>query len=593
MSQISYAGLFSSTALVAPGVYINVVPPKGSVIRPALIGILAMVGFASWGPVNVPTQVGVGQPLALFGTQQVRKYDLVTHAANAQQIQAALNSGASLMLNRVTDGTDVAASGIVNLVAATATIAVAGSGYATNDIATLSNGVQIKITTQSGGVPSAITIQSAAATSQPSNPVAQTSSAPPGGTGLTVNLTYTKQLTLTSLYTGTAANSASATISAGSAANTSKITLSMAPFPNEVFDNISGSGNALWVNMAAAINNGNSPQRGPSQLMIATAGTATSAAVVGTTNLSGGTDGAATPSSAVLVGTDGTTRTGIYAFRGMGCSHGVVCDLDDHTQNATIIPFAQSEGTYWGVNNAAGDTPSAAATQKATDGTDSPWVKLFEGDWTYCQDNVNGGQRLLGPATFGMAVLSCLQPQQSGLNKQTPLVVATQRSKSMTVYSQPDLVTLTNAGIEVIANPIPRGSMFGMAIGRNASSDPTRNTDNWPVLTSFIARSLAGPSALGPAIGAVITPDFFTTWRDVLDNFLSSLKNATPEPVIQAYQITFDTSNNPQSQTATGLVVAEVLIQYAGIASVFLVNLQSGATVVIPASTSNVNTAAA
>jgi uncharacterized membrane protein len=63
--------------------------------------------------------------------------------------------------------------------------------------------------------------------------------------------------------------------------------------------------------------------------------------------------------------------------------------------------------------------------------------------------------------------------------------------------------------------------------------------------------------------------------------------------VIQNYQIRFDRSNNPQSQTQTGLVVASVLIQFFGIAMVFLVNLQSGATVVIPASASSDFSAAA
>jgi hypothetical protein len=168
-----------------------------------------------------------------------------------------------------------------------------------------------------------------------------------------------------------------------------------------------------------------------------------------------------------------------------------------------------------------------------------------------------------------------------------PLVVSTQRSRSGNPYANIDLSTLTSAGIDAITNPIPRGSMFGERIGRNASSDATRNTDNWARLTSFIARSLAGPGALGPAIGQVITDDFFDTWYAVLDNYLGGLKFATPEPVIQDYQIRFSRANNPQVQTAQGLVVAEVLVQYLGIAQVFLVNIQSGATVVIPQAVSS------
>src|SRR5581483_3716512 len=370
MNQISYAGLFNSSTLVAPGVYINVLPPKGSVIRPAVVGVLGLLGIASWGPVNVPTQIGGQNPLALFGAQQVRKYDLVTHAGIAQQIQSALNSGASLMLNRVTDGTDTAASAPIGLIGSTLTVAAGGTGYPASGSATLANGITITFTA-SGGVVNAITLVSGAATSQPSNPVATTTGG--SGTGLTVNVgSYTKQLMVSSIYTGSAANGATATIGAGSAANTTKITLSMPGFAPEVFDNISGSGNQFWINAAAAINNGNSPQRGPSLYFVASAGTATSAPTNGASTLAGGTDGATTLTSSVFIGSDGATRTGVYSFRGMGVTHAVVCDLDDHTQNANLLALAQSEGIYWGYQGPAGESISSASTTKATDGTDTP-----------------------------------------------------------------------------------------------------------------------------------------------------------------------------------------------------------------------------
>lgn len=590
MSQISYAGAFNSATVSIPDVYLNILKPSGSVIRPATIGLLAICGIASWGPVNVAAPIGSPSALALFGAQQVRKWDLVTAAALALQVQSAIGTGAGLMLNRVTDGTDTAASAYVGLIAA-ATLGVGGTGYAVNDTITLGNGVVIKVLTVSGGVVATFSVLTPAASSQISNPAAQVTTSG-SGTGATFNLTYTYQLKLTSLYTGSAANGASATISAGSAVNTSKIVVVMPGFAPETYDNIAGTGNALWVAAAAAINSGNSPQRGPSHLVIATAGTLTSAATSGTTTLAGGTDGTTTITSSVLVGADGSSRTGVYAFRGTGCSDGFVADLDDHTQNSVLATFAQSEGILWGVQNPAGDTPTTGASTKATDGIDTPWLVYFLGDWTYVQDNVNGTLRLLGPATLGMAMTSTLQPQQSNLNSQVPLVQSTQRSQSGSPYANIDLATIVNAGMECITNPIPAGSMFGCRTGRNASSNGAQNTVNWPRLTSFLARSLAGPGALGPAIGQVITDGFFTTWYAVLDNWLAGLKNAKPQAVIQNYQINFSRANNPQAQTATGLVVAEVLIQYLGIAQVFLVNLQTGSTVVIPQSQSSFAAAA-
>lgn len=595
MSQISYGGVFNSATLNVPDVYLNILPPSAGVVRPASIGVIAVRGIASWGPVDVATPIGSLGQLALFGTQQVRKWDLATAAVICLQTQLAAGNASGLMLSRATDGTDTAAIGYFGLIAATAAIhsGGGGSGYVVADTVTLTNGVILRVSTVSGGAITAVTISTASATSEPSNPVAQASTSGVG-TGATFDLTYTYKMLLTSLYTGTLGNTASAVFGAGSnstvALPTFKLTIVMPGFAPEIFDNLNGATNSqLWMNAVSAINNGNSPQRGPSQLVIATDGSRNQSPAIGDTAIfAGGTDGVTTITSTVLIGAEsGSSRTGIYSFRSTGCSDGFIADFDDHTQNSTLITFTQSEGIYWHTNDAAGETVTTAATNKATDGTDNPWLKVYLGDWVFWNDNVNGQQRLLGPATFGCALISTRQPQEVGLNKQVYGVVATQRSKANNPYSSLELATLETSGIDVICNPIPRGAMFGLRNGRNASSDQTRNLDNWPRLTSFIARSLAGPGALGPAIGEVITDQYFEDWYAVLDTFLAGLQNARPLPVIQAYQINFSRANNPQAQTATGLVVAEVLIQYLGIAQVFLVNLQTGSTVVIPVSQSS------
>jgi len=595
MAQISYGGVFNSATLNVPDVYLNILQPQGGVVRPASIGVLAIRGVASWGPVNVATPVGNMGALALFGPVTVRKYDLATASLIALQTQLALGSGAGLMLSRATDGTDTAATGFFGLIAATAVphSGAGGTGYAANDTVTLTNGVVLTVSTVTLGAITAVTIQTPAATSEPTNPVAQASTSG-SGTGATFDLTYSYKMLLTSKYTGTGGNPTVATFSAGSnsvVSNTTfKLTVVLPGMAPEIFDNLSGASNAaFWANVVSAINNGNSPQRGPSNLVVATAGSVTTKPSVGDQALfSGGTDGTASITASVLMGSEsGSTRTGIYSFRGLGCSDGMIADFDDHTQNAALVTFAQSEGIYWHTNDTAGETITSAITNKQTDGTDNPWLKVYLGDWVYWNDNINGQQRLLGPATFGASLISTQPPQQVGLNKQVSGAVATQRSKTGNPYASLDLSLLETAGIDLICNPIPRGSMFGIRLGRNASSDATRNLDNWPRLTSFIARSLAGPGALGPAIGQTITDDFFETWYAVLDAFLGGLKNARPTAVIQNYQINFSRANNPQSQTAVGLVVAEVLIQYLGIAQVFLVNLQTGATVVIPQSTSS------
>lgn len=404
-------------------------------------------------------------------------------------------------------------------------------------------------------------------------------------------------LVLTSIYTGTGGNITAVALAAGSNSTvgvpTWKVTVQVPGFPVEVFDNI-GAGltaNPLWKAIAAAINNGNSIYRNASQLVVASAGVSVAAVAAGSVTLASGTDGTTTITSAVLVGTDTAgSRTGVYAFRNSSASDLLVADLFDTTQEPTLQGFAQSEGILVHANGPAGETPSAAQTALSTQGTNSPFLKRYCGDWIYWVDNFNGGQRLLGPATFGAALMSTMQPQQSGLNKQISNVVATQRSRSGTPYGNDELAILVAAGCEVIANPIPAGSMFGFNTGRTTTSDGSRKTDNWPRLTSFIARSLVGPGALGTLIGQTITPDFFVSGYDLLDTYLRSLRSSA---TIQGYSIVFGPSNNPQSQTAIGLVVAQVLIRYFGIAQVFLVNMQTGATVVVPNNTNAIAVAAA
>ena len=130
-------------------------------------------------------------------------------------------------------------------------------------------------------------------------------------------------ITLTALYSGTNGNNLSAVVSAGSnstsGAPTFKLTIQLPGQLPEVFDNIGGTGNAIYQNMANAINLGQSGLRGPSQLIVATPGSGTTAPAVPTTlTFTGGTDGATTINSGVLVGVDTIPRKGMYALRNTG-----------------------------------------------------------------------------------------------------------------------------------------------------------------------------------------------------------------------------------------------------------------------------------
>lgn len=503
-------------------------------------------------------------------------YDNVSQGVTAATVTPGTGATAvpALLISAPNVAGGLQASGNISLqVVGTPTVGAGGtSGFVAGDFLTLANGVIVQVATVSAGViltfhPITDAGNSAgsltgAGTAVPTNPVPMLSRTGVGVGNPTVNLVWGLG-PVSNLFGGSGYTSATAAL--GTGAGSGSVALAV----------------GYWTNMATAVNQGNSPLRGPSQLMIATAGVGNTTPAVATGSLASGQDGATGVTSAMLVGSDTAgARTGLYAFRNQGLSDGFVADLSDTTQEANLIAFGQSEGVEIHAAGPPGETPSVGATAKATAGSDNPWLRRWLGDWCYWADNFNGTLRLISPATFGAALMSTLQPQQSGLNKQVIGVQSTQRSRSGNPYGNDELGTLVNAGIDVITNPIPRGYQFGCAVGLDASSDKGRNSDVWPRLTSFLARSLTGPGALGTLIGQDITPDFWREGFDLLDSFLSGLVRFG---TIQAYSINFDTGNNPPSQVAQGLVVAEVLIQYLSIARIFLVNMQSGQTVVISA----------
>ncbi len=58
-----------------------------------------------------------------------------------------------------------------------------------------------------------------------------------------------------------------------------------------------------------------------------------------------------------------------------------------------------------------------------------------------------------------------------------------------------------NAGIDVIANPCPGGTYFGSRLGRNSSSNPLTNGDEYTRLTNYIAATLN--AGMGIFIGSL------------------------------------------------------------------------------------------
>lgn len=502
-------GQLNTAGLQTPGVYIQVIPPKTRVINGVPTDIYGQVGVASWGPVNAPTLVGSPtDAVALFGTQQVRKYDLASAIAIGIQLGAS-----NQRIVRVTDGTDTAAS--VKLMDAAATPAVG--------------------------------------------------------------------VTLTALYSGVVGNTLSAMIAAGTKPNSFKLVLQRQGFAPEIFDGLTGSGAAFWSNLANAVNSGLSSVRGPSQLVTATAGASTAAPALGNAvAFAGGSDGAAGVTDATLIGQDGMVRKGMYALRGTGVQVMNLVEVCDATQWPGIAAFCAAEGIYGFTQGPVSASAQTVSTALATAGVDTPYLKVLVGDWVYWQDAVNGQNRLMAPASFLAAQCAAQAPHVSTLNKPIANATGTQRMAQNQPYSGAEIGAIVGGRLDVIANPSPGGSYYAGQTGRNCSSDPTRNGDNYTRMTNFIALTLAG--AFGYAIGQNQTPDLRREVKSAIETFLLNLQRQSMIGNVNggpAFSVKLDKENNPDDRVALGYMQADVQVKYLSVIFYFIVNLEAGQSVTV------------
>jgi len=410
------------------------------------------------------------------------------------------------------------------------------------------------------------------------------------GTDTAASLTVLGAITFTALYTGTLGNELTVTFSAGSAANSWRVTIALPGVNPEVFNNITGTGAVFWANVADAVNSGNGALRGPSQLVAATTLSTTATPIAGAFPFSAGTpgsDGAGGLDAALLVGSDTVPRTGMYALRGQGCAIALLADADDASQWSVQVEFGLSESVYMILTGPAGDNISNAVATKAAAGVDSYAAKMMFGDWVYWYDQANALTRLVSPQGFVGGRLANLSPEQSSLNKQLYGVTGTQKSGqpgagTATTYATADLSTLISAGIDVIANPQPGGAYWGVRAGHNSSSNPATDGDNYTRMTNYIAATLS--TGMGLYVGQLVNATLFQNIRATLLAFLNGLlsqgllgstNGALP------FAVVCDITNNPVSRTSLGYVQADVQVQYQAINEKFIVNVQGGQTVTV------------
>lgn len=398
----------------------------------------------------------------------------------------------------------------------------------------------------------------------------------------------------TAIYTGSLGNNITLTLGMGSQPNTWALSVLLPGFVPEIYDGLTGNGAAFWTGLAAAVNTGQGPQRGPSALIIASPGgtTASPAPFALTLGASGaGSDGAAQVGSNQLVGVDTSSRTGMYALRGQGCGLGLLADCDDSATWTTQAGFGLDEGIYMILTTPAGDTIANAVTTIAAAGLDSYGAKLMFGDWLWWSDQVNNTVRLVSPQGFAAGRLANLSPEQSSLNKQIYGIIGSQRtgtpgSGQNTTYASADLSALLGAGLDLICNPVPGGSYWGVRGGNNTSSNAAIDGDNYTRLTNYIAETLA--AGMGQYVGQVINNNLFQQIRSTQLSFLNNmygqgLLGSTDGSL--PFSVICDTSNNPPSRTGLGYVQSDAQVQYQAINERFIVNVEGGQTVQVSVQT--------
>ena len=304
-----------------------------------------------------------------------------------------------------------------------------------------------------------------------------------------------------------------------------------------------------------------------------------------------GSDGATGVNVSQLVGSNTPPLSGMYALQGQGCGIALLADADDPTQWTTQSAFGLQQGVYMILTGPPGDTIQNAVNIKSQVGLDSYAAKLMFGDWLWWSDQVNNVVRLVSPQGFAAGRLANLSPEQSSLNKPVYSIVGSQKSGSpgssqATTYSAADLAVLIGAGIDVISNPQPGGTYWGVRAGHNSSSNLATNGDNYTRLTNYIAETLS--AGMGQFVGQLVNTSLF---QQIRPTHLSFLQNMFNQGILGStngnlpFSVICDASNNPASQTGLGYVQSDAQVQYQSINEKFIVNIEGGQSVVVSVQT--------
>jgi hypothetical protein len=624
--SIALIGQVNVSGMKVPQTLVQIVPPQ-FLFNGVQTNVVGLVGTASWGPVDLAQPFGsYAEYVTIFGPT-INRYNDLGGAVILAQAQGAAYFAAS----RVTDGTDTAASGTVLATGGaqatgtvtyttnpTASSTVTLDGTVWTYVSALTSGNQILIQgtlaltlAYAAAVLNASTDANTALSTYTASSTVLTITAKAVGTGgnaltlaasvgtvsgatLSGGAAGTTGLTLTAKYTGTLGNTVTWILQPGSAKNSYRIVLTGTNLTTETYDSVGAglTGNALWIALANAVNNGSSTARPASNLVVATAGSATAVPVTGfagNTTLSGGTDGVTSITTSVLLGVDSAPRTGMYSLRGQNCAQIALVDCSDLTSLSTQVAFGSNIGAYMIMATPLSDTLTNAQTELNQMGIDSFVAKVLFGDWILWTDTVNKIQaRLSSPASVSIGFFGNASPQVNSLNKPLYGFWGTQSSALGRTYSAADFQVLAQSRMDIIALDQSLSNSWIHRLGINTSSDEVIYGDEYTRVVFWLALSI---QIVGNQyVGANMTPTEMNEARTALQQFLAlAQKNGVIYTFdgSQAYQVVLDTSNNSQATAALGYQFAYVMCVIGPIVRFFVINLEAGSSVVISSTAPN------
>lgn len=531
MGIVVQQGSVNTAALVDPGLYIGIIPPQPTLLNGVPTNIAGFVGNASYGPVNTPMPwQDYASFSQTFGPLLNRTGDLGTHVSIAVQ-QGCANGYAV----RVTDGTDVAATGkfgISSMIYAVLLTAKytgsAGNGFTATIKASQYPGAMQLVLTSGLGTPEVFD----------NLPVAT-----PGGFWAAIVNAVNNGTSTTrpksSYFLATIGTNTTATVpTAGTVLTLTGGTDGVTSLTNSVYIGTDG---------VAGVRTG----------MYALRGTGCSAAAL-------------------------CDVRETFTFPGGGSAPTVSSDVW-----IAQLAFGLSERIYMISQGAPGDAVSNWVGYNAPGiaGAQGYGLKCMFGDWPSWQDNVNNIIRMVAPAPFVVGRLCNQSPALSALNQQLYGIVGSQFYNSGAMYGVLDVNTLIGAGFDVITPPGqgPGGQQFWTcATGISGNPNPAAQGDNYTTMTNFIVNTLAaGATGLGQFIGQLITAAQLQTEQDVLDSFFQNLQDAGLIGNSGGGKAFQNQVTSSPTQLQNGIVVISSMVVYLAVQRFLVVQLQGGQTVSI------------